>query len=37
VRRDWPGAIWLLVAAVYAVAVPLVALGTRVSARPAGR
>lgn len=29
VRSDWPGAIWLLVVAVYAMAVPLVALGTR--------
>ncbi|EJE50166.1 arabinose efflux permease family protein [Acidovorax sp. CF316] len=29
VRSDWPGAIWLLVVAVYAVAVPLVVLGTR--------
>lgn len=28
VRADWPGAVWLLVAAVYAVAVPLVVRGT---------
>jgi len=28
VRSDWPGAVWLLVAAVYAVAVPLVVRGT---------
>jgi DHA1 family tetracycline resistance protein-like MFS transporter len=26
VRHDWPGAVWLLVAAVYAAAVPLVAV-----------
>jgi len=28
VRADWPGAVWLLVAGVYAVAVPLVVRGT---------
>lgn len=34
VRPDWPGAIWLLVVGVYALAVPLVVLGTRRSASP---
>ncbi|MCX7277706.1 MAG: TCR/Tet family MFS transporter [Burkholderiales bacterium] len=34
VQSDWPGAIWLLVVAVYAIAWPLVLLGTR-SLRPA--
>jgi DHA1 family tetracycline resistance protein-like MFS transporter len=29
VRADWPGAIWLVVAVVYAAAVPLVVWGTR--------
>jgi DHA1 family tetracycline resistance protein-like MFS transporter len=33
-QREWPGAIWLSVVAVYAIAVPLVLLGTR-SAGPA--
>jgi DHA1 family tetracycline resistance protein-like MFS transporter len=33
-QREWPGAIWLSVVAVYAIAVPLVLLGTR-SAAPA--
>jgi DHA1 family tetracycline resistance protein-like MFS transporter len=28
-RADWPGAIWLVVVAVYAIAVPLVFVGTR--------
>ena len=37
VRSDWPGAVWLLVAAVYAVAVPLVTRGTRITAWPAAR
>jgi DHA1 family tetracycline resistance protein-like MFS transporter len=35
VRSDWPGAIWLLVVMVYAIAVPLVFLGTR-GLRPTG-
>ena len=34
VQKEWPGAIWLLVVAVYATAVPLAFLGTR-SARGA--
>jgi DHA1 family tetracycline resistance protein-like MFS transporter len=34
VRGQWPGAIWLSVVAIYAIAVPLVLLGTR-AARPA--
>ncbi|MBN9010066.1 MAG: tetracycline resistance MFS efflux pump, partial [Rhizobiales bacterium] len=34
VRDQWPGAIWLSVVAVYAVALPLVLLGTRAT-RPA--
>ncbi|EUB98771.1 major facilitator superfamily MFS_1 [Rhizobium sp. CF080] len=29
VQNDWPGAIWLSVVAIYAIAVPLVFLGTR--------
>jgi len=29
VRADWPGAVWLLVVVVYAMAVPLVLLGAR--------
>lgn len=29
VRAGWPGAVWLLVVAVYVVAVPLVLMGTR--------
>ncbi|MEN7430449.1 TCR/Tet family MFS transporter [Chromobacterium sp. TRC.1.1.SA] len=29
VQRAWPGAVWLSVAAVYAIAIPLVVLGTR--------
>lgn len=29
VRQEWPGAIWLSVVAIYAIAVPLVFLGTR--------
>ncbi len=33
VRKDWPGAIWLSVVVIYAMAVPLVFLGTR-NARP---
>jgi DHA1 family tetracycline resistance protein-like MFS transporter len=33
VQQEWPGAIWLSVVVVYAIAVPLVALGTR-TARP---
>lgn len=33
VQKKWPGAIWLSVAVIYAVAVPLVFLGTR-TARP---
>jgi len=36
VQRDWPGAIWLSVVVVYAVAIPLVVLGTR-TVRPAQR
>jgi DHA1 family tetracycline resistance protein-like MFS transporter len=35
VRTAWPGAIWLSVVVVYAIAVPLVLVGTR-TARPAG-
>ncbi|MBI1751248.1 MAG: TCR/Tet family MFS transporter [Acidobacteria bacterium] len=35
VQKEWPGAIWLSVIAVHAIAVPLVVLGTR-AARPAG-
>ncbi|MFS8049510.1 TCR/Tet family MFS transporter [Rhizobium sp. BR 314] len=36
VQKDWPGAIWLSVVAIYAVAIPLVLLGTRAaqSAKP---
>ena len=34
VQKTWPGAIWLSVLAIYALAVPLVFLGTR-TARPA--
>jgi DHA1 family tetracycline resistance protein-like MFS transporter len=34
VQQAWPGAIWLSVVVVYAIAVPLVALGTQ-AARPA--
>ncbi|QBK04242.1 MFS transporter [Hylemonella gracilis] len=34
VQSHWPGAIWLLVVVVYAVAVPLVLLGTRTSGGP---
>ena len=36
VQKQWPGAIWLSVIAIYAVAVPLVLLGTRAaqSAQP---
>ena len=34
VQKQWPGAIWLSVVVIYAVAVPLVFLGTR-TARPA--
>ena len=33
VQKEWPGAIWLLVVVIYAIAVPLVFLGTR-TARP---
>jgi DHA1 family tetracycline resistance protein-like MFS transporter len=33
VQKHWPGAIWLSVIAIYAIAVPLVVLGTK-SARP---
>ncbi|OSQ36099.1 TCR/Tet family MFS transporter [Thalassospira mesophila] len=33
VQKDWPGAIWLSVVVIYAIAVPLVFLGTR-TARP---
>ena len=33
VQKEWPGAIWLSVVAIYAIAVPLVFLGTR-AARP---
>ncbi len=29
VQKEWPGAIWLSVVAIYAVAIPLVLLGTR--------
>ncbi|ABD87622.1 major facilitator superfamily MFS_1 [Rhodopseudomonas palustris BisB18] len=29
VQNDWPGAIWLLVVVIYAIAIPLVLLGTR--------
>ena len=29
VQKDWPGAIWLSVVVVYAIAVPLVFFGTR--------
>jgi DHA1 family tetracycline resistance protein-like MFS transporter len=29
VQKDWPGAIWLSVVAIYAIAIPLVFLGTR--------
>ena len=29
VQEDWPGAIWLTVLVVYAIAIPLVLLGTR--------
>jgi len=35
VRADWPGAVWLLVVVVYAMAVPLVVMGTR-ALRPIG-
>jgi DHA1 family tetracycline resistance protein-like MFS transporter len=37
VQKEWPGAIWLSVVVVYAIAVPLVVLGTRTApqARPA--
>ncbi|WP_026782166.1 TCR/Tet family MFS transporter [Pleomorphomonas koreensis] len=35
VQKAWPGAIWLSVVAIYAIAVPLVLVGTR-TARPAG-
>ena len=37
VQRQWPGAIWLTVLVVYAIAIPLVLLGTRTvrSAEPA--
>lgn len=35
VRTAWPGAIWLSVVVIYAIAVPLVLVGTR-TARPAG-
>jgi DHA1 family tetracycline resistance protein-like MFS transporter len=34
VHKEWPGAIWLSVVIIYAIAVPLVFLGTR-TARPA--
>jgi len=34
VQQQWPGAVWLSVVAIYAIAVPLVLLGTR-NARPA--
>lgn len=34
VQKEWPGAIWLSVVVIYAIAVPLVFLGTR-TARPA--
>lgn len=34
VQSHWPGAIWLLVVMVYAVAVPLVLLGSRTSGQP---
>jgi len=38
VQRQWPGAIWLSVIVTYAIAVPLVVLGTRQSpTSPAGR
>jgi len=38
VQRQWPGAIWLSVIVAYAIAVPLVVLGTRrSSALPAGQ
>ena len=33
VQKQWPGAIWLSVVVVYAIAIPLVVLGTR-TARP---
>lgn len=33
-QKEWPGAIWLSVVAIFAIAVPLVLLGTR-TARPA--
>ena len=29
VQKQWPGAIWLLVVVIYAIAIPLVVLGTR--------
>uniref|UniRef100_UPI003100E687 TCR/Tet family MFS transporter n=1 Tax=Neorhizobium sp. EC2-8 TaxID=3129230 RepID=UPI003100E687 len=35
VQKDWPGAIWLSVVVIYAVAVPLVYLGTRAVGRRA--
>jgi DHA1 family tetracycline resistance protein-like MFS transporter len=34
VQNDWPGAIWLAVAVIYAIAVPLVFLGTRTTGGP---
>jgi DHA1 family tetracycline resistance protein-like MFS transporter len=34
VQKQWPGAVWLSVVAIYAIAIPLVLLGTR-NARPA--
>jgi len=38
VQKDWPGAIWLSVVLTYAIAVPLVVLGTRKArtTQPAG-
>ena len=37
VQKQWPGAIWLSVVAVYAIAVPLVVLGTRTASNPIDR
>jgi DHA1 family tetracycline resistance protein-like MFS transporter len=33
VQKEWPGAIWLSVVVIYAIAVPLVLLGTRTPPR----